>query len=681
MTRTRLKSTVRWLATGALIALFTAVVVFAAAWYLSPFPEHRLQRFSPNPVVTDAHGRRLLSVVSPDEQWSMPVPLDAMSPRLIQATIAVEDERFYGHCGVDVLAVARAAVQNIVRGRVVSGASTITMQVCRMMDDRPRTLTAKVIESFRALQLSRLRTKNEVLEIYLNTAPYGGNIRGVEAASLMYFSKHAADLSLAEAALLAGLPKSPTRCNPRTHLDTALKRQRTVLARMQQAGMITPEECRMAAETPLVINDLPLGRHAPHAAWMALKQRPLGGRTWIDLSLQQQIESLAQQHLKTLPDGTEIAIVVINIEQSAIVTLVGSGDPSDPVDGQVNGALARRSPGSALKPFIYAAAFEAGRLAPESIVYDVPVNFAGWRPDNFDRTFRREVTAADALRQSLNSPALQIARAVGVGRCCGILRQAGISLPDDVVSRTGLAVAVGGAEVSLLELADAYAALGRGGLYRKARLFVDEPASASGRPALDSNVCRTLDHILSSRARRPNGMADFAPADVPWFMWKTGTSAARRDAWALGHNRRWAVGVWVGRFRGTGRFQYVGALAAEPLLARIFALPALRFEPLVTPADPILVHRPLPLPASASPDLHIVSPADGDIFLSSGGQPVPIVLAVNTNDKHDELTWFLNGKLLRPQAAHQSIPVVPGRYTLRCLNKAGASSAVNFEVR
>lgn len=230
MTRTRLKSTVRWLATGALIALFTAVVVFAAAWYLSPFPEHRLQRFSPNPVVTDAHGRRLLSVVSPDEQWSMPVPLDAMSPRLIQATIAVEDERFYGHCGVDVLAVARAAVQNIVRGRVVSGASTITMQVCRMMDDRPRTLTAKVIESFRALQLSRLRTKNEVLEIYLNTAPYGGNIRGVEAASLMYFSKHAADLSLAEAALLAGLPKSPTRCNPRTHLDTALKRQRTVLS-------------------------------------------------------------------------------------------------------------------------------------------------------------------------------------------------------------------------------------------------------------------------------------------------------------------------------------------------------------------------------------------------------------------------------------------------------------------
>ena len=287
---------------------------------------------------------------------------------------------------------------------------------------------------------------------------------------------------------------------------------RTVLARMEETGAITADEHRSAAKTPLAINDLPRGRHAPHAAWMALGQRNLGGRTFIDLRAAPG-GVLVEEHLESLPGGTEIAIVVIDIEESAVVAMVGSGDASDPVDGQVNGALAKRSPGSALKPFIYAAAFEAGRLAPESIVYDVPVNLGGWRPENFDRTFSEAITAAEALQRSLNSPALQIAQGVGLGRCCGLIEAAGVSLPEDVVVRTGLALVVGGADVSLLELTDAYACLGRAGMYRKARLFVDE--AAPGRAALGANVCATVDAVLSSSARRPNGMADLPQAAVP----------------------------------------------------------------------------------------------------------------------------------------------------------------------
>jgi penicillin-binding protein 1C len=675
MTRFRITRTI-WRAGAVLLGVAVlAGAGLAAAWFVFPFPADRLERFSPSPTVVDADERCLLSVVSREQQWSMPVRFDAVSPWLVQATIAAEDQRYYDHCGVDILAIGRAAVQNVRRGRVVSGASTIPMQVCRMMDERPRTVAAKAIESFRALQLNHLKSKQEVLEVYLNTAPYGGNIRGVEAASVMYFSRHARDLSLAEAALLAGLPKSPTLYNPRRHLKAALKRQCTVLGRMREAGMITPVEYDQAAKTAVVVNDLPRQRHAPHAAWMALGQRPAGGRTWIDLDLQRQAECLAGEHLKDLPEGTEIAIVIIDIEESAIVAMVGSGDVSDPVDGQVNGALARRSPGSALKPFIYAAAFEAGRLAPESIVHDVPVNLGGWEPANFDRAFAGEVTAAEALRRSLNSPALQVARGVGLGRCCGLIESVGVCLPADVVSRTGLAVAVGGVEVSLLELTNAYACLGRGGRYTKARLFIDE--ETVGRQAVNANVCRAIDDILSSRGRRPNGMAGLVPEEVPWFMWKTGTSSGRRDAWAVGHNQRWAVGVWVGRFRGTGRFEYVGSQAAEPLLAGLFALPSLRVDVAPSPHDPIVVTRPLPVPSGIREELQIVSPADGDVFVSQGGA-VPVRPVANRDER---LTWFLNGRLLTLRSPAESVGLEAGRYTLLCVDDAGRSCAAGFEVQ
>jgi penicillin-binding protein 1C len=407
-------------------ALFLAIsaTVVVLAWHLCPFPMERLRQWPASPVVLDAKGKRLFGVVGRDEQWRYPVPLSDISPWLIQATIAAEDQRFYRHPGVDPYALLRALGQNLWAGRIVSGASTLDMQLCRMMDNRSRTLHAKVIETFRALQLNRLMSKEQILETYLNVAPYGGNLRGVEAASQKYFGKRAGDLSLAEAALIAGLPQSPSGYYPDRHLEAALKRQRAVLRSMFDGGTITAQQLQEAQSCPVPVCGSPRARYATHVCNLALSRRPSGGQTTIDLDIQEQVEKLAHRHLEGLPDCTELAVVVIDVAESAIVALLGSGDPSDPVDGQVNGALARRSPGSALKPFVYAAAFEAGRLNGQSIVYDVPIVRGAWNPSNFDKTYAQEITAAEALRRSLNVPAILVAE--GVCRssarrrgCCG----------------------------------------------------------------------------------------------------------------------------------------------------------------------------------------------------------------------------------------------------------------------
>ena len=651
-----------------------AMAALAVLWAAFPFPRHRLESWPASPVVLDVRGRTILQLVGPDDQWRVGVPPERISPHLARATIAVEDERFRHHVGVDPVAIVRAAGQNLAAGRIVSGASTIGMQVCRMMDDRPRTWWAKAVESFRALQLNRLYTKEQILATYLNIAPYGGNLRGVEAASLAYFGRRACDVSLAEAALLAGLPQSPTRYRPDRHVDAARRRQRVVLARMAELGMISQRARRQAEAEPIAIARRAGDAPAFHAARLALRRRPAGGRTTIDLDIQAEVRRLADEHLSDLPAGTELAVVVVDVDHSALRALVGSGDVDDPVDGQVNGAAARRSPGSLLKPFVYAAAFEAGRLCPDSIVHDVPIRRGSWAPENFDRTFAGPVTVAEALRRSLNIPAILVAEGVGLARCCGLLDAVGIDLPGSVQARGGLAIAVGSIEVTLLDLTNAYATLARDGVRADLRLFPDEPVRRSA--ALSANVAAAVSEILSSRRRRPRGMEDLLGEDVPYFAWKTGTSAGRREAWAIGHNRRYAVGVWVGRFRGTGRLAFVGARAAEPLLARLFDLPALRADRDGPAPAPILVRRPLPPPAEVEDRLRIVAPGNGETFIALDGTS----LVRPTASRRGGICWFLNDRLLpADDPPHLALP--PGRYELRCVDGRGRSAGVSFSVR
>jgi len=667
----------RWagrLVRGALVATALGVVALVVAWNALPFPTDRLERWPASPIVTDSTGRPLLARVSSDDQWCMPIALDDVSPWLIQATVAVEDERFFSHGGVDPIAVVRAAGQNAAAGRTVSGASTLTMQICRMIEDRPRTLQAKAVEAVHALQLEQMCDKRQIIETYLNMAPYGGNIRGVGAAARIYFARRPADLTLGEAAMLAGLPQSPSRFRPDRHLDAALERRAIVLGRMVELGMITEAQRAVAEDEPVTIRPRRRLVRAPHAAQLALQRRPQGGTTTIDPDIQARVERAVAKHARHLPDGSQVAVVVIDIDESAVVAMVGSLDADDPREGQVNGATARRSPGSALKPFIYAAAFEAGRLNADATVYDVPIQRAGWSPRNFDRTFSGELSAGEALRRSRNVPAILIAEATGLERCIGVIDSAGAALPAGARSRGGLALAVGALEVTLLDLTNAYATLGRGGQHKSARLFADEPLQS--RRAIAPNACAAIDDILSTTRRRPRGMEERRESDVPWFMWKTGTSAGRRDAWAVGHNRRFAIGVWAGRFAGTGRIQYVGAEAAEPLLATLMALGELHSDrPPVKPAAIVVRHPIAPPPPLASAP-KVLAPSQGDTFIAVTGKAIVRPRA----NRSDDLAWFLNGRLLTPTQA-QRLELTPGTYDLRCVDATGQASAIRFTVK
>ena len=653
--------------------VLVCVAGFVGVWFLCPFPQARLTQWAVSPVVNDTSGHRMLGLVSRQDTWRLPVPLEAMSPWLIDATIAVEDQRFFRHSGVDPLAVLRAVKQNVRARRVLSGASTLDMQVCRMMEGRDRTLTSKLIESFRALQLNRLKSKQEILTLYLNVAPYGSNIRGVEAAAQLYFAKQARDLTLPEAALLAGLPQAPTRYRPDRHLARALKRQHVVLDRMFEEGMISRQQQAEARAFPLAVERQVFEQRANHASWWALAKRPQGGHTTMDLDIQGPVEQMVQDQIKSLPIDSEMAVVVIDIPRAAVKAMVGSGNLLDPVDGQVNGAMARRSPGSALKPFIYAAAFEAGRLNRDSIVYDLPIERGGWSPENFDRQFRGPVTVAQALRWSLNVPAILVAEAMGPARCGGVIESVGISLPSNAPARAGLALAVGGLEVTLLDLTNGYATLGRGGIQRPARLFEDEQSDSL--VALAPRVCAAINDCLSSHRRQSVGMSGTLPTNAPWFMWKTGTSSGRRDAWAVGHNGHYAIGVWAGRFRGTGRAAYVGARAAQPLLISLFSHPRLRSDAAPRKPDLLTVSNPLPLPKEKQDRLKITRPGQAEVFMCVRGH-APVHVAAN---RSQDLQWFLNGRFLDPPVDRLSLP--PGHYNLRCIDsKTQDASHVQFAV-
>ena len=651
-----------------------AVAGGAIANRVSPFPLQRLENQPASPMVTDRNGNILLSHVGVDDHWRYPVPLTSMSPWLMKATVAVEDERFWSHAGVDLISVGRAGLQDLYARRIVSGASTLTMQINRMLDNRPRTFVSKTIEAFRALQLEHARDKNEILEIYLNMAPYGGNIRGVEAASRHYFDKTANDLSLAEAALLSGIPQSPSRLRPDRYPEKALRRRSTVLRRMSELRMITNEQRTKADAEPLHLART-CGRYAGrHAAHMALQRNPAGGKTTIDFEIQTKLEELVSSHKQQFDSRIQIAAVAIEIESAEIVALIGSADFDGPIDGQVNGALAPRSPGSALKPFVYAAAFEDRMINPQTIIYDMPVRLAGWRPRNFDRTFAGEVTATESLQRSLNMPAILLAQAVGLSRCAGILESAGIPLSEHAVARAGLSLVVGAVEVNLLDLTNGYATIGRRGIRMTPRLFLDDQADRA--PALDANACAALDDILSSHNRRPRGMEDLAEVDVPWFMWKTGTSSQRRDAWAVGHNGKYAIGVWVGCFSGAGNPGLVGARAAEPLLARIFSVSTLRTDKKTPGYTNWTVTNPLPSPDGLQEPLRITSPYSGAIFLEINGRAI-IEPEVNRNE---EVTWFLDGMHVNSDGSHR-LAVSAGTHKLCCTDSIGQTASTVFHVK
>ncbi|MHC4831696.1 MAG: transglycosylase domain-containing protein, partial [Planctomycetota bacterium] len=628
---------------------------------------------------TDREGQLLLRQVAPDGQWRMPIALTDMGPHLPRAIVAVEDERFHDHFGVSPVAVGRAVLQNISAGRVVSGASTLSMQACRMTlhPQRPRTIVNKLLQAFRAVQLERALSKDAILELYLNEAPFGGNLRGVHAAAQRYCGKHPRDLTLAEAALLVGVPQSPARLRPDRFPEAAQRRRRTVLRRMREEGMISAAQETQAAREPLPGARVPAPPRALHAALAGLARRPHGGRMTIDPQVQSLLEQTLARGAQELPRDVEAAACVIDVNTSELVALVGGTDPQGARDGLVSAALARRSPGSTLKPLIYALAFSDRSLLPSTTVSDRPMNFGGWTPRNFDGQFRGELPAEDALRTSLNLPALAITRALGAARVVGTLRAAGVELEPGAAARGGLAVATGAVETNLLALTNAYATLARGHA-RKVALFAGVSARATRRSRSDSHPLFTQ----SARAALDRILTRGSPQSG-WYMAKTGTSSGHRDAFALGHNGRYAIGVWVGIKRGAKSPGISGAASALPLLGHLFSHPRLRVQKVPEPETTWTILRPLTLPGplrggeERSP-LVIADPLPGSTLLAPAGKPVSILPRL-AGIPSDGAHWFLNGRSLGRLT--EPLRLGPGRFELRCVDPSGRAALSRFVIR
>ena len=551
-------------------AVLSAGLVAAVCWI--PFPEETLSRLPASVVLTDRNGEPLRVKLGVGGMDCRPGYKPLPEHWIAKAMVAAEDRRFWTHPGVDVLAMVRATGQNLFFGRRISGASTLSTQVIRMMQPRARTLTTKAIEAFRALQLERRHGKREILACYLNRAPFGGNIVGIEAAARRYFGKGAAQLSLAEAAMLAGVPQSPSRGRPDRHPERAKRRQAYVLERMEACGFITAQEREEAWAQPLDARPGKYPFRAPHFCdWVGVPARAAADstvRTTLDWGMQQVAEGILRRRLQNgSADGG--AIVVLEVKTGSVRALVGSPNYVDRLAGQVNGAMAARAAGSTLKPFAYALAIDRGLVTPSTMLMDVPTRFRDFDPHNFSLDFRGWVSVRDALVLSLNLPAIDVERRVGQERLYSTLRELGLNTLSKPADHYGLGLVLGNTEVRLLDLANAYACVARGGGWAPVR-FVESAALPTVKPVFSPEACWMLSDMLCGEERAMDTTGHAADVRLPPMAWKTGTSAGLRDAWTVAWNPDYVIGVWVGNPNGSSSDALVGRKTATPVAWDLF---------------------------------------------------------------------------------------------------------------
>ncbi|MBL8672441.1 MAG: penicillin-binding protein 1C [Alphaproteobacteria bacterium] len=675
----------------------------AATWSLDyVFPPDLAALRTVSTQVVDRDGALLRAFPVAEGTWRLPARAAAVDPRYIALLRAVEDQRLGSHPGVDPLAALRAASQLAATGTVVSGASTLAMQLARLIEPRPRTLGAKLIESARALQLTMRLGSAGVLDAYLTLAPFGGNVQGVRAASLAYLGKEPARLSLAEAALLVALPRSPTHARPDRHPDAAKALRDRVLARAVAVGLASADEAAAAASEALP-GRVALPLLAAHVAESLARATPPGGvvRTPIDGYLQAQVEDLLRRRAAGIEESASIAALVVAIPERTVVAAVGGPDLFDARRaGAVDLTAAQRSPGSALKPMIYGLAFQDGIAAAQTVIDDLPMSYAGYRPENFDLGHSGPVTARLALIRSLNLPAVALLDRVGPGAFAASLRAAGIALaqPRPEVP-PGLAYALGGVGVSLRDLVTIFVAIADGG--RAGPLVWDRDAAPPGDvQLLDAQAARTVIDILADSAPP----AGWSRAVGRRIAYKTGTSYGFRDAWAIGTDGRHVAGVWTGRPDGTPRPGVTGARAAAPILFEIFgSLPAASaqaaarsgFDSGLAQAQPPAALRRLALRGQAGwepdPDapLAIAFPPDGArIALSEGGQMG--VLPIKVQGGQGSLTLLVNGQPLAlaggARAARELVkrafwqPDGPGFAEIAAIDAIGRRAAVVIRI-
>lgn len=525
-------------------------------------------------LVTAADNSLLHAFLSPDDKWRMFVELREISPTLRKAILTKEDKYFYYHFGVNPVAVVRALYNNIVKGRRTSGASTITMQVVRLLYPHERTYLHKLSEMGRAIQLELFYSKDEILQLYLNLVPYGSNIEGIKSASYLYFQKSPDRLSLAEVTTLAIIPNRPTSLQLGVKNALIVQERNKWLERFRKENAFSGQVINDALREPLQVSRHEAPKQVPHLAIRLKKQFPDVPtiQTNIRVSVQAKVSQLVENYVNRLRAMNihNAAVLVINNENMQVESYVGSASFYDKADGgQVDGIQAIRSPGSALKPVLYATAFDKGIITPKNIINDVPTNFNGFEPENFDKKFNGKVTVEFALANSLNIPAVKVVRDLGKKELIDVLKKANFQTVKKQEKDLGLSIVLGGCGVTLEEMTQLYTVFANKGVWRNAQFRkVDE--KVDGASVLSEESCFLITQILS-QIKRPDLPNNFDYTyRLPRIAWKTGTSFGKRDAWSIGYNKKYTIGVWVGNFSGEGVPELSGAEIATPLLFQVF---------------------------------------------------------------------------------------------------------------
>lgn len=554
-------------------------------------------------IITSSKGKVLHAFLTSDEKWRMKTELNEIIPELKKAIIYKEDKYFYYHFGINPVSIIRAFYNNTIQNKKTSGASTITMQVARLLDPKERTYSNKLIEVFRALQLELYYSKNEILQLYLNLVPYGGNIEAVKSASLLYFQCNPNHLSLAQIVTLSIIPNRPNTFVIGKNNDIIAKERNRWLKKFKKNNIFPPDMINDALNEPLEAHRHEIPRSVPHFGYLIRTKYPGKAiiKTYLDENIQNNIQQITNnyiQRLKYLNIHNAAVIVIKNnilpdsyskgnsksdqwdpglesdshelVFQPGVVAYLGSSDFFDSENaGQVDGIKAVRSPGSTLKPFVYALAIEKGIITPKNTITDVPVNYGGYSPENFNKKFNGKITIEKALSYSLNVPAVKILNKVGVPAFIDIFTKANFRQISKDRNKLGLSVILGGCGVTLEELVTLYAAMANQGLYSELKWI--KSTAVNEKIQLISNTSAYIITEILTTLTRPDLPNNYQSSyHVPKIAWKTGTSYGRRDAWSIGFNKNFTIGVWIGNFSGEGVYELTGAQIATPLLFKIF---------------------------------------------------------------------------------------------------------------
>lgn len=690
---TRLRKLAIGMAAGAAgLALATT-----ALWQLDrAFPPPLPETPSVSAEVLDRDGQLLRAFATPDGYWRLETDLDQIDGQFLEMLVTYEDKRFWDHEGIDLLALGRAALQFAGNGRIVSGGSTLSMQLARLIEPREgRSIASKIRQVLRAVQIERRLSKHDILKRYLTLAPYGGNLEGVRAASLAYFGKEPRRLTVSEAALLVALPQLPERRRPDRNLKGAQAARDRVLSRMVTAGKLSEREAARAALEAVPDTRLALPALAPHLAYAALRRPRESGappRLTIRKSVQQGLEAVARNAARRLGPKLSVAMVLADSRTGEILGEVGSADYFDASrSGWIDMTKVLRSPGSTLKPFIYGLAFEQGLIAQETLIDDSPVDFSGYRPKNFDMAYQGDVSIRQALQLSLNVPAIRVLDAVGPARLMARFRQAGVSPALPASEAPGLAIGLGGVGITLRDLTQLYTGLANGGKTHPLRDGTEAgPLAASAATLLDAPATWQIADILSG-VRPPEGALPRAIA------YKTGTSYGYRDAWSVGFDGRYVLGVWVGRADAGAVPGLSGYVSAAPILFEGFVRSGLAIVAL--PPRPAGVSSPrrndLPLTqrrfeadrliasGPTEPAPRIVFPPEGAHVDLGAAADTATPLVLKLQGGRAPFRWLANGRPLAGIDRRRTATWLPdgtGYSTLTVIDAAGRAASVKVFV-